>query len=158
MSVETVAPVRKQVTVQAPQELAFEVFCRRMASWWNPSHHLAQTPFVDLVLEPREGGRWFERDAAGNECSWGSVLAWEPPYRVILGWQLDEHWEFDSDLVTEVEIRFVEVGPSTTRVELEHRDLEKFGHAAPGIRASLEASEGWTGLLGLFADSLRGRC
>ena len=154
MTVETVAPVRKQVTVQAPQALAFEVFCRRMGTWWNPGHHIAQTPFVDLVLEPRAGGRWFERDAAGHECTWGSVLVWEPPNRVVLGWQLDEHWEFDSELVTEVEVRFVEQGPSTTRVELEHRDLERFGQAAPGIRAALEATEGWSGLLTLFADAL----
>jgi uncharacterized protein YndB with AHSA1/START domain len=154
MTVQTIAPVRKQVTVQAPRTLAFEVFCERMATWWKPTHHIAQEPFTDIVIEPREGGRWFERDAAGNECPWGSILAWEPPARLVLGWQLDQTWAFDPDLVTAVEVRFVEEGPSTTRVELEHRDLERFGSAAAGIREALDSSDGWPGLLRLFANAV----
>jgi uncharacterized protein YndB with AHSA1/START domain len=154
MSVDTIRPVRKQVTVNASQQTAFEVFTSGMASWWNPSHHIAGTPFVDLVLEPREGGRWFERDAEGAECIWGEVLTWEPPSRVVLGWHLDAEWEYDPDLVTAVEIRFVAEAPDVTRVELEHRDLERFGDRASEIRDSLDSSGGWQGLLERFEGSL----
>jgi uncharacterized protein YndB with AHSA1/START domain len=153
MTVQTMAPVRKQVTVQTPQALAFEVFCQRMGSWWNPGHHIAQTPFAEVVIEPREGGRWLERDADGNECVWGSVLSWQPPHRLVLGWQLDQSWAYDPDLVTEVEVRFVEEGPSTTRVELEHRNLDRFGPAATGIRDALDGADGWAGLLRRYAGA-----
>jgi hypothetical protein len=155
MTTETVAPVRKEITVQAPQQTAFEVFTARMASWWNPAHHIADEPFVDLVVEPRKGGRWFERDADGVERDWGGVLVWEPPERLVLGWQLDASYEFRPDFVTEVEIRFVVEGPGTTRVELEHRDLERFGDDVGPMRASLDSPNGWSGLLELLAGALR---
>jgi hypothetical protein len=157
MSVETIQPVRKQVTVSASVQTAFEVFTGRMASWWNPAHHIAETPYVDLVVEPRNRGRWFERDADGAECVWGEVLVWAPPDRVVLGWHLDSEWEYDPDLVTEVEMRFVAEAPDVTRVELEHRDLERFGAAAPEIRDSLDSPNGWGGLLHLFEEALAAR-
>jgi uncharacterized protein YndB with AHSA1/START domain len=154
MSVQTIQPVRKQVTVGASQQTAFEVFTTRMASWWKPGHHIAETPYVDLVVEPRDGGRWFERDADGAECDWGEVLAWDPPSRVVLGWHLDAEWEYDPDLVTAVEIRFVAETPDVTRVELEHRDLDRYGSKADEIRTSLDDENGWQGLLRLFAEAL----
>ena len=81
MTVQTIEPVRRQITVNASQQTAFEVFTSRMASWWKPGHHIGEKPFVDIVVEPRAGGRWFERDADGAECEWGSVLEWDPPGR-----------------------------------------------------------------------------
>jgi uncharacterized protein YndB with AHSA1/START domain len=154
MTVQTIEPVRRQITVNASQQTAFEVFTSRMASWWKPGHHIGGKPFVDIVVEPRAGGRWFERDAEGAECEWGSVLEWEPPGRVVLGWQLDAEWEYDPDLVTEVEIRFVAEQPDVTRVELEHRRLERFGDAAAEVRGALDADEGWSGLLALYEEAL----
>ena len=151
MTVHTIRPVRRQITVEAPQQTAFDVFTRGMGSWWNPDHSLGDRPLVDVVVEPRVGGRWFERDAGGAECPWGTVLVWEPPSRVVLGWQLDGEWTFDPDLVTEVELRFVVEGPTTTRVELEHRDLERLGDHADPARASLAGEGGWSGLLARFA-------
>jgi uncharacterized protein YndB with AHSA1/START domain len=157
MTVQTIAPVRRQVTVEASQQTAFEVFTHGMASWWNPRHHIAEKPYVDLVLEARSGGRWFERDADGAECDWGEVLSWEPPARVVLGWHLDADFAYDKDLVTEVEIRFVAETPDVTRVELEHRDLERFGDRAEKVRDSLDSSGGWQGLLDLFEEKLASR-
>jgi hypothetical protein len=145
------APVRRQVTVEVPQQRAFEFFTARMASWWNPDHQIGGKPFEALVIEPHVGGRWFERDAEGAEEQWGSVLAWEPHDRVLLAWQLDGTWRYDPDFVTELEIRFVPEGEAATRVELEHRGLERFGDAADDIRAQLDGAGGWQGLLGRFA-------
>jgi hypothetical protein len=154
MTVQALEKVRKEITVEATQQTAFEVFTARMVEWWNPSHSIGGQGFVELVLEPHEGGRWFERDADGVECQWGKVLTWAPYDRVVLAWQIGADWAFDPDLVTEVEIRFVVAGPTTTRVELEHRNLERFGDAAVEVRSQLDAPEGWAGLLRRFAEAL----
>jgi hypothetical protein len=144
------APVRKSIRVKAPRARAFSVFTAGMARWWRPEHHIAKTPFVDIVVEPRPGGRWFERDRDGAECEWGKVLLWEPPARVILAWQLNAAWQYDPDFVTELEIRFIAEGPNETRVELEHRDLERYGDKAAEIRASLDSPDGWNGALAAY--------
>jgi hypothetical protein len=154
MTTQTVAPVRRTVTVGVGRQRAFEFFTGRMARWWNPRHHIADAPFVDLVVEPRHGGRWYEVDAEGNECDWGTVETWSPPDRVVLGWHLTDEWRYDADFVTEVEIRFVRVDATTTRVELEHRDLERYGAHAEDIRSQLDAEGGWQGLLTLFAEGV----
>ncbi len=150
----TAAPVRKQITVDASQQQAFDAFTRRMGAWWNPDHRLSDRPLADVVVEPREGGRWFEVDADGKECQWGKVLAWEPADRLLLAWQLNGDWDYDPDFLTELEIRFVPEGPTSTRVELEHRHLERFGDDAPAVRSSLDGSNGWSGLLERFGGGL----
>jgi uncharacterized protein YndB with AHSA1/START domain len=147
------APVRKSLHVMAPPDRAFRVFTAGMARWWRPEHHIAPTPFVDIILEPRVGGRWFEKDKDGAECEWGKVLAWEPPHRLILAWQLDGDWKYDPDFVTELDMRFTPESGGT-RVELEHRDLEKYGEKAAAVRASLDTIEGWNGALAQFARTL----
>ena len=154
MTVQSQVEVSKQISVEAAQQTAFDVFTGRMADWWNPAHSIGGKGFAELVLEPHEGGRWFERDADGVECQWGKVLTWAPYDRVVLAWQIDATWSFDPDFVTEVEIRFVAEGPTTTRVELEHRDIERFGDAAEEVRGQLDAPDGWAGLLRRFAEAL----
>lgn len=156
MTVQTIAPVRKQITVEVSAERAFEVFTAQMGRWWKPGHHIAEKPFVDIVIEPFAGGRWAEVDAEGSTCRWGRVIAWEPPERVVLAWQLDGTWSYDDQLVTELEVRFVAEGPATTRVELEHRNLERLGEQAAAARASFDDPDGWAGLLRLFADATAG--
>ena len=73
------AVVRKSIRVQVPIERAFSVFVEQMEAWWPPAHHIGDKPFQSIFVEPRVGGRWFERDANGKECDWGTVRAWEPP-------------------------------------------------------------------------------
>ena len=102
----SIAPVVKSVTVKASPERAFELFTGQMARWWPATHKIGKAPFVAIVIEPRAGGRWYERDAGGVECDWGKVLAWEPPSRLLLGWQLDSRFAYNPDLVTEVELTF----------------------------------------------------
>src|SRR3954471_15856458 len=144
--------VVKTVTVQAPRERAFTVFTEGMSAWWPlDGYHIGAAPAVDAVIEPREGGRWFERGDDGAECQWGRVLAWEPPGRVVLAWQIGADWAFDALLMTEVEVRFADAGEGRTRVELEHRDLERYGDRAEEMRATFGGDGGWNGLLQRFA-------
>ena len=153
VTVSTIESVRKSVTVRATQERAFEVFTAGFGDWWPlASHHTGGEEAVTAVVEPRAGGRWFERAASGAESDWGRVLVWEPPSRVVFAWHLDADFHFDPDpeKATEVEVRFVEDGDST-RVELEHRLLERFAARAPETRRALDGDGGWLGILGEFA-------
>jgi activator of Hsp90 ATPase-like protein len=146
------APVRKTVHVKVEAPRAFEVFTSRMHAWWPLDHSLlGGKPRQDVVVEPHQGGRWYERAVDGSECTWGYVIAWEPPARVLLAWQLDGQWKFNPDFVTEVEIRFIAEGAAATRVELEHRNLERYGEAAEAVRAALDSADGWSTGLGRFA-------
>lgn len=154
--VSNVAPITKSLTVAAPPERAFEVFTTRMATWWDPAYHLGSEPFAEIVVEPREGGRWFERDAGGAECTWGRVLAWEPPGRLVLAWQVSADWDFDPALLTEIEVRFTPAGAGATRVDFEHRGLDAYGSRAAEARATLGSAEGWPALVDRFGDLLRG--
>jgi uncharacterized protein YndB with AHSA1/START domain len=145
------APVRKTVLVQASAERAFDVFTTRIGQWWPRTHHIGKSEPQTWIIEPREGGRWFERGIDGAECDIGRVLSWEPPSRLVLAWQLSPDWSFDRDLLTEVELRFIAESARTTRVELEHRHLERFGDRAEAVRGQIDAPNGWGAVLELFA-------
>src|SRR5437868_15135478 len=120
--------VRKVVSVNAPPAVAWRVFTERMATWWPLAiFKIGKTKAVDAVIEPRVGGRWYERGEDGSTCDWGSVLAWEPPGRLVLSWDITADWQFDPALKTEIEVRFIAEGPARTRVELEHRGLDRYG-------------------------------
>jgi uncharacterized protein YndB with AHSA1/START domain len=146
----TPAPVRKSLIVKADPHKAFAAFTRRMGNWWPRSHHIGTGTLADVVLEPRAGGRWFERDEDGSECEWGRVLAWEPPGRVVLAWQLGSDWKYDPTLVTEIEVTFTAVSANETQVLLEHRNLERFGDAASAVREAIDSPGGWAGILAAF--------
>lgn len=149
---QNVAPVRKTVTVAAPIALAFEVFTSRIETWWPmASHHIGEAACAAVVIEPRAGGRWYERGVDGTECAWGHVRLWEPPTRVVLGWQLNAQWKFDSALLTEVEVRFTAIDAGTTRVELEHRGLEAYGAQAVAMQQIFSSPSGWNGMLEEYA-------
>jgi uncharacterized protein YndB with AHSA1/START domain len=152
----TTAAVRRSVTVQATPERAFEVFTAGFSSWWPiESHHIGESMAVEVVIDPFAGGRWFERDADGNECVWGFVTAWEPPRRLLLAWHLTAEYEFDPDpdKASEVEVRFTPQDGGTL-VELEHRGFERHAVAGAVIRQKVSREGGWGELLELFARSL----
>ncbi len=148
--------MRRTVTVDAPQARAFAVFTEGQGGWWPSEYKIGPADLESAVLEAREGGRWYERDVDGSECDWGRVLVWEPPHRLVLAWQISAAWQHDPELVTEVEVRFVAEGPARTRVELEHRGLERYGDAAEAIRGQFESPGGWGMILGLFAETATG--
>jgi uncharacterized protein YndB with AHSA1/START domain len=146
----TALAVRKSITVEVDRERAFEVFTAGVDSWWPREHHIGTATLDEMVIEPREGGRCYGRDADG-EWEWGKVLAFEPPERVVFAWQLNAGWTFDPSFQTEVEVRFSEQGQSRTLVELEHRHLERYAEATEQVFAAFDSDGGWTSSLALFA-------
>lgn len=145
------APVRKSIFVNAPQARAFEVFTAEIGRWWPKSHKIGQSDLERPVIEPFAGGRWYELDVDGSECEIGKVAAWEPTSRLLLIWQLTPEFTFDPDLVTEVEVTFAPEGEGT-RVDLEHRHIERMGDKADAMRESVSGPGGWPALLQLYAD------
>ncbi|MGO8968164.1 MAG: SRPBCC family protein [Myxococcaceae bacterium] len=144
-------PVRKSVRVAASAERAFRVFTEGMDRWWPREHHIGTSPLKRAVLEPQSGGRWYAVFEDGSECDTGKVLAWDPPRRLVLGWQITAQWKFDPSFLTEVEVTFTPEGPKRTLVQLEHRNLERYGAEALGLRKSIDSPGGWGKILGTFA-------
>lgn len=143
--------VRKTVTVDAPIKHVFRVFTEEHGRWWPlNTHHIGKVPAATAVIEPHVGGRWYERGVDGTECVWGKVLVWEPPHRLVLAWQLTADWRFDVTLQTEVEVRFVADSAGRTRVELEHRHLDRYRDQAGMMRSIFDSEGGWTGILARF--------
>ena len=138
--------------MQAPAERAFEVFTAGLASWWPASHSIVEGGYGTVTIEPREGGRWYERGKTGAECVWGRVLAWEPPGRLMLSWHLDEEWRVDPEpaRASEIEVTFTPEGDGT-RVDFEHRGFERRAGGAE-IAESVAQEGGWGGLLARYAE------
>ena len=150
--------VRKTVMVNAPVEHAFRVFTEEHGKWWPlDTHHIGKVAAATAVIEPYVGGRWYERGDDGTECVWGSVLAWEPPHRLVLAWQITADWRYDLTLQTEVEVTFVADGRERTRLELEHRHLDRYRDQAGMMRSIFDSEGGWTGILLRFATAAEGR-
>jgi uncharacterized protein YndB with AHSA1/START domain len=137
----SIAPIIKQVQVKAAPARAFDLFATRMGEWWTKGQTLGAKPHAAIIIEPQAGGRWFERDADGVETNWGKVLAWEPPERLLLGWQINGQWRFDAGFLTEVELSFAPLPGGGTLVTLEHRQLERFGTDAAAHAEKLD--RGW---------------
>lgn len=151
-SSEDMNSLRKVITVDAPQAVAWRVFTEKMGSWWPlATHMIGKTKAVDAVIEPRVGGRWYERGDDGSTCDWGRVLAWQPNTRLVLSWEITSDWQHDPNLDTEVEIRFIAEGDDRTRVELEHRRLDRYGERRDEMRGIFDSEGGWKGLLAAFA-------
>jgi hypothetical protein len=145
------ASVRTTVTIEVAREHAFAVFTERFDTWWPRSHYNGTGELAQAILEPRPDGRWYARGTDGSENEWGKVLTWDPPARLLLAWQLDAEFEYDPDLVTEIEVTFTELAPHRTRVELEHRNLDRFGPDANAMRDTFGSDTGWTGMMRTFA-------
>ena len=150
------AVVRKSLTLACPREHAFAVFTQNMGRWWPASHHVGEQPFLDVVIEPRAGGRWYEIDAAGRQGQWGQVLAWEPPQRVVLSWHLDTSFTFQAELAraSELDIRFEALAGDRTRVDFEHRHIERHGEGYEKLRDVLDG--GWVGILDEYVKLAQG--
>lgn len=149
------AAIRKTISVDAPIERAFDVFAARMGDWWHKEHSIAHgTTQADVVIEPRAGGRWYEKGADGSEHPWGRVIAFERPRRLVLAWQLTREFTYDPDFETTVEVTFEQEGKRTI-VHFEHRDLERMGADAVQTLESMDG--GWGMLLDLYkAEAERG--
>jgi uncharacterized protein YndB with AHSA1/START domain len=152
----TALAVRKSITVDAPVEKCFEVFTDGINSWWPREHHIGDSPMADIKVEPRVGGRCYTIMEDGKESQWATVLAWEPPARLVIGWHITAQWQLDTNFVTEVEVTFASDGPDRTLVELEHRNLDRYAEASQDMIASLDSEGGWPGSLALFKAAAEG--
>ena len=158
MSIQTAdTAVRTSIVVEAPVERAFDVFTQQMPSWWHPDHHILRGELAEMVFEPRVGGGIYDRGVDGSECRWARVLAYEPPSRVVFSWDIDLEWkiETDRDKTSEVEVRFRAEGPERTRVELEHRNLDRHGAGWERMRDAVVSPGGWGAGLQRFASAVR---
>jgi uncharacterized protein YndB with AHSA1/START domain len=156
MSTQSTTPVQTSIVVAAPIERAFSVFTDGMASWWPTTHHILEAELADMVFEPRPGGHIYDRGVDGSECRWARVLVYEPPERVVFSWDINLQWkrEEDPERTSEVEVRFVTEGPNSTRVELEHRGIERHGEGWEAMRDAVGSTGGWQAGLEAFAQRL----
>jgi uncharacterized protein YndB with AHSA1/START domain len=145
--------VQTSIVVDVPVERAFTVFTDDIASWWPPDHHILEAELRDMVFEPRAGGYVYDRGVDGSECRWARVLVYEPPTRVVFSWDISLQWKVEPDpaRTSEVEVRFVAEGTDRTRVELEHRHLERHGDGWQGMRDAVGSDGGWAQGLRIFA-------
>ena len=146
--------VRRQIVVEAPIERAFTVFTERFGDFKPPEHNLLGVAIAETVFEPKVGGHIYDRGVDGSECHWARVLAYEPPDRVVFSWDISPQWQIESDpqKTSEVEVRFIAETPERTRVELEHRNLDRHGDGWENVRGAIGSPGGWPGGLERFAD------
>lgn len=150
--------VRSEIVVDAPADRAFRVFTEQMDRI-KPREHNLFAGGVDVeatVFEPRAGGRIYDRGTDGSECEWATVIAFEPPDRVVFSWNIDPRWQLEADRAkrSEVEVGFVAEGPERTRVTLEHRHLDRHADGWEGVRDGVAGSDGWPLYLQRFVEVL----
>jgi uncharacterized protein YndB with AHSA1/START domain len=145
--------VRRQIVVQAPIDQAFTAFTQRFGDFKPPEHNLRGVPIAETVFDPQVGGHITDRGADGSECRWATVLAYEPPTRVVFSWDISPQWqiETDPDHASEVEVQFVAETPQRTRVELEHRHLDRHGDGWQSVRDGVADDAGWPLYLDRYA-------
>jgi uncharacterized protein YndB with AHSA1/START domain len=151
------ASVRTQIVVEVPIERAFSIFTEKFDSIKPRDHNMLAVDIAETVFEPREGGRIYDRGVDGSECQWARVLAFEPPNRVVFSWDISPQWQIESDpdKTSEVEVQFISETPERTRVELEHRNLDRHGEGWEGMREGVRSGDGWPLYLERFAELAR---
>jgi uncharacterized protein YndB with AHSA1/START domain len=148
--------VRKSIVVEAPIGRAFDVFTNEFGRFKPREHNMLTVEIAETVFEPRVGGYLYDRGVDGSVCRWARVLAYEPPHRVLLTWAISPHWQIESDSAreSEWEVRFIPETPSRTRVELEHRHLDRHGNGWEGLREGVAGEQGWPLYLARYAKQV----
>lgn len=154
MTQSAIAVVRRQITVPAPVERAFASFTERFGDCKPAEHNLLAVPIAETVFEPRVGGHIYDRGTDGSLCRWARVLVYEPPQRVVFSWDIGPTWQLEDDPAncSEVEVRFVAEAPDRTRIELEHRNLDRHGSGWPALADGVAGDAGWPLYLNRYAD------
>lgn len=149
--------IQNSIVVDAPIERAFSVFTEDFGSFKPREHNMLQVDIAETVFEAHAGGHIYDRGVDGSECRWARVLTFEPPNRVVFSWDISPYWQIETDLdkTSEVEVRFISETPERTRIELEHRDLDRHGEGWEGVREGVHGDQGWPLYLQRFADRLR---
>ena len=156
MTQAAAAVVRRQIVVNVPIERAFAAFTERFGDFKPPEHNLLRVPIAETVFEPRVGGHIYDRGTDGSECRWARILAYEPPHRVVISWDISPQWtiETDPDNTSEVEVTFIAEGPERTRLELEHRHIDRHGPDWPAVSDGVGHDQGWPLYLQRYAALL----
>jgi uncharacterized protein YndB with AHSA1/START domain len=146
--------IRHEIVVEAPIERAFSVFTTGFGSFKPPEHNILGVDIAETIFEAREGGHVYDRGVDGSECRWARVLAYEPPHRVVISWDISPQWQIETDIekTSEVDVRFIAETPNRTRVELEHRNLDRHGNGWDAVRDGVDGESGWPLYLRRFAD------
>jgi uncharacterized protein YndB with AHSA1/START domain len=146
--------VRTSVVVNVPRERAFRAFTEDFGAFKPPEHNLLRVAIAESVFEPRVGGHVYDRGVDGSECRWARVLAYEPPDRVVISWDISPSWQIETEAgkTSEVEVRFIAETEDRTRVELEHRCLERHGEGWEAVRDGVHGDQGWPLYLQRYAD------
>jgi uncharacterized protein YndB with AHSA1/START domain len=154
---ETTA-VHASIEVNAPAERAFEVFTRDFGAFKPAEHNLLQVPIAETVVETHVGGHIIDRGADGSECPWATVLAYEPPERFVFSWDISPYWQVETDTEkrSEVEVTFTALDEELTRVDIDHRHLDRHGEGWAGVREGVSTDQGWPLYLSRYADLLNG--
>src|SRR4051812_49299176 len=150
--------VHHEVVVDAPIERAFSVFTEDFGSFKPREHNMLGVDIAETIFEPREGGHVYDRGIDGSECRLARVLAYDPPERVVISWDISPRWQIETDpeRTSEVEVRFIAEAPDRTRVELEHRNLDRHGDGWEAVREGVDGGDGWPLYLRRFADVVAG--
>jgi uncharacterized protein YndB with AHSA1/START domain len=150
--------VRHSVVVQVPIEKAFKVFTEDFGRFKPPEHNLLGAEIAETVFEPRVGGYLYDRGVDGSECRWARILAYEPPHRVVFSWDISPYWQIETDQArtSEVEVTFTTESPERTRVELEHRNLDRHGEGWEGVREGVGGDQGWPLYLRRYVEVVTG--
>jgi uncharacterized protein YndB with AHSA1/START domain len=150
--------IRAQVVVQAPINRAFSVFTEGIGTWFPREYNVLPVEIAERVFEPRVGGHVYDRGVDGSECHWARVLAYEPPRRVLISWDISPRWQIETDVkkTSEVEVLFISEGAERTRVEVEHRHLERHGEGWEQARDAVGGEGGWGWCLQKFAERFTG--
>ena len=148
--------VKRSIVVNAPIEHAFKIFTERLDLWWPKEHHIGKADLETAIMEPKAGGRFYEKGVDGSECEWGKVLAFTPPSHLTLSWQLDPTWSYDPnpEHASQVDVSFVDLGNGKTQVELTHSKFERHGNGWEKIRDGVGGEDGWNGILKRFGAAI----
>jgi uncharacterized protein YndB with AHSA1/START domain len=150
--------IRHRVVVDARIDRAFAVFTDQFGDFKPREHNLLSVPIAETVFEPRVGGHIYDRGTDGSLCRWARVLTYEPPHRVVFTWDIGPTWQLETDLdkTSEVEVRFIAESAERTRVELEHRNLERHGPDWHAVADGIDGEGGWPLYLHRYGDLIGG--
>lgn len=148
-------PVRQSTLVRCDAERTFESFVATIGSWWPVRPFSAgQERVADVTVEQLQGGRVYETWRDGTQVDWGTVTTWQPPERFVMTWTM-------TPVPSEVEFTFAALGPSLTRVAVEHRGWEAMTEqqlaqdcAVPGGYLGGGYVAGWATILGAMAEAV----
>jgi hypothetical protein len=142
--------IQKELLVGASQATAFNVFTSKMDLWWPRTHHIGKSPMTELILESGVNGRWYSKHEDGSEVNIGYVMQWQPNDLLVLCWQVNGNFQYDPELVTEIEVQFIAEGPDTTKVKMEHKNMNRLGS---GGKTMESMDEGWGYILEMYKKS-----